>query len=471
MASPVDDRGVDAFQELLQAGGRGRGAKTEALEALSLRPVWLATWEPKAEGYRTLINAEGEEALAVFSSEDGLKSAAAQFDWLEPDGSLATHRAIGGDILRHAWTREYAFVVIDIGSPHSLEYERGELKTILRELDSTGPFRTSAPPPPPPKKAASGSFAPPKEQAIEHISTMYSMAPSQSEKLDRLSDIPTKPYELPHDSEPPTQPRAALPEREPPSRRRRSSRPASKPKSEPPGAKIEEIGATPSALGDRGTYGAASIIPSSHPKPKSRPPSPDPSSGDDAHPESVSPMSSSAPKLNSEAPTAPAAQPLPTLQPGKLKLPAVGPIGAGGVEPKPPSEAPKAAPRQTETPPAKQPPRVVAPSIGDGIKLVELFEPPDEELLSSLASVLRGYFEVEWASYCHVGRPAGGPSPAIGLRIDDNYRDNVTAIIKDLCEAARKHEIEIDVLLIDGHDLLRKSRERAVVFYPWKPKS
>ena len=162
MASPVDDRGGDAFRELLKEGSKGPGAKSAALEGLSLRPVWLATWEPKAEGYRTLINAQGEEALAVFSSEEGLKAAAAQFDWLEADGSLATHRAIGGDILRHAWTREYAFVVIDITSRYSLEYERAELKAILRELDSTGPFRTSRPPPPPLKKAAASSFPPPK---------------------------------------------------------------------------------------------------------------------------------------------------------------------------------------------------------------------------------------------------------------------------------------------------------------------
>ena len=75
-----------------------------------------------------------------------------------------------------------------------------------------------------------------------------------------------------------------------------------------------------------------------------------------------------------------------------------------------------------------------APSIGDGIKLVELHDPPDEELLATLAGVLRGYFEIEWASYCHVARPAGPPSPAIGLRVADNYRDNVTAIIKDITE-------------------------------------
>ncbi|MGB5680370.1 MAG: hypothetical protein WBM47_00870 [Polyangiales bacterium] len=470
MASPVDERGVDAFRELLKEGNKGPGAKTAALEGLSLRPVWLATWEPKAEGYRTLINAQGEEALAVFSSEEGLKAAAAQFDWLEADGSVATHRAIGGDILRHAWTREYAFVVIDITSTYSLEYERAELKGILKELDSTGPFRTSRPPPPPLKKAAASSFPPPKERPIEGISTMYSMAPSHSEKLDRLSDLPTKPHDVLHDSEPPTQPRAALPEREPPTRRRKSSRPAHKPKSEPAGPKIQEVTAARSSIGDRGTYGAASVIPRSEDRPKSKPPAWDPSESAIEQPLSVDPMSSSAPKLNSDAPTAPAAQPLPTLQPAKLKLPAIGPIGAGRVEPDHPIETPKETKPEAEMPPTNHPPRVAAPSIGDGIKLEEIYDPPDEDLLQTLAAVLRGYFEIEWASYCHVGRPSGGPSPAVGLRVADNYRNNVTAIIKDLCEAARKHEVEIDVLLIDGHDLLRKSREKAFVFYPWKPK-
>ncbi len=149
MVSPVDDRGSEALRILLSAGAKGPGPKSEALEALALRPVWLATWEPRAEGFRTLINGEGEEALAVFSTQAELNSAAKQFDWLEKDGTVATHRAIGGDILRHAWTREYAFVVIDIGTAHSLEYGRDELKSILREMDSTGPFRTSRPPPPP----------------------------------------------------------------------------------------------------------------------------------------------------------------------------------------------------------------------------------------------------------------------------------------------------------------------------------
>jgi hypothetical protein len=174
-------------------------------------------------------------------------------------------------------------------------------------------------------------------------------------------------------------------------------------------------------------------------------------------------------RLTSDAPTAPAAHPLPSLEPGRLKLPAIGPIGAGPAEPPPPLDA-KQTNAKTEKPPAPKGPRVPAPSIGDGIKLVEVHEPPDEALLKSLAGVLRGYFEIEWASYCEVARPAGQASPAVGLRITDEYRDNVTAIIKELCEASREHEVEIDVLLIDGHDLLRKAREKAVVFYPWKPK-
>jgi len=469
MTSPVDDRGVDGFLVLLNEGAKGPGPKCEALEALALRPVWLATWEPRAEGFRTLINADGEEALAVFSSEEKLKSAATRFDWLESDGAIAMHRAIGGDILRHAWTREYAYVVIDIGCEYSLEYERDELKSIMREMDSTGPFRTSRPPPPPPPKKPSprSSFPVP----VERVSTMYSMVPSHAEKLDRLSDLPTRPHQIPHDSEPPTKPRAALKESEPPPRQRKSSRPAHKPKSEPLGSKIEEVRANTAKLGEDGTYGAASVIPPSEPRSKSISPSIVTTQDDMRKPESAHPVSTAAPKLTSDAPTAPAAHALPSSQPGKLKLPAIGPVGAGPVEPSPP---PKKAEKPAEDPDknavTQHPPRVAAPSIGDGIKLVPVRYAPDETLLKTLAAVLRGYFEIEWASYCEVARPAGDPTPAVGLRITDNYRDNVTAIIKALCDAGRAHDVEIDVLLIDGHDMLRKARERAVVFYPWKPK-
>jgi len=480
MESPLDDRGSDAFRILLTAGAKGPGPKSEALEALSLRPVWLATWEPRAEGFRTLINADGEEALAVFSSQAELKSAAKQFDWLEEDGTVATHRAIGGDILRHAWTREYAFVVIDIGTAHSLEYERDELKSILREMDSTGPFRTSRPPPPPSsakseQPAARSSFPAP----VERISTLYSMAPGQVEKIEHLSELPTQPHPILYDSEPPTQPRAALKQSqaapkkdEAPTTQRKSSRPAHKPKSEPPGVNIEEVPADSAQLGEGGTYGAASVAPTagqlSMPVTSSMVvTSKGAKEGDSEHP-----LSSSAPRLHSDAPTAPAAQALPSLEPQKLNLPPIPPVAPPPVAPEAKASTVPPAERTVPDakPPAVNPARIPAPSIGDGINLVELRDAPNEDWLKAMADHLRGFFEIEWASYCEVARKGGGSTPAVGLRITDNYRDNVTAIIKELIEISHKHEMEIDVLLIDGHDLLRKARERGFVFYPWKPK-
>ncbi len=466
----MDDRGVSALHALLNDGGKGPGPKAEALEAIVLRPVWLATWEPRAEGFRTLINPAGEEALAVFSSEAELKAAAQKFDWLEPDGGIATHRAIGGDILRHAYTREYAFIVIDIGSGHSLEYARHELKKLLGEMDVTGPFKTSRPPPAPDKPPASSSFPTPQEKPI---STVYSMMPSQAEKLDRLSDMPTQPHSIPYDSEPPTQPRATVAKSEPPARQRKSSRPEHKPKSKPPGTKIEEVAASRAALGEKGTYGAASVMPIDQP-PKTITPSMVVTERKLGEPDADHPVSSTG-RLNSDAPTAPAAQALPSMEPGRLKLPEVGPVGVGNAPPPPPPTAEakaqsQPAPKKTEAPRTPQPSRIAGPSIGDGIQLAEMRERPNKDLLKSLADVLRGYFEVEWASYCEVHRPGGNPGPAVGLRITDNYRDNVTAIIKDVTEASRKQDVEIEVLLIDGHDMLRKARERGFVFYPWKPK-
>ena len=480
MVSPVDDRGSEALRILLSAGAKGPGPKSEALEALALRPVWLATWEPRAEGFRTLINGDGEEALAVFSSQAELNSAAKQFDWLEKDGTVATHRAIGGDILRHAWTREYAFVVIDIGTAHSLEYGRDELKSILREMDSTGPFRTSRPPPPPSpekpsKPAARSSFPAP----VERISTLYSMGPGQVEKIERLSELPTQPHTILYDSEPPTQPRAALKPSdaapkidEAPTTQRKSSRPAHKPESKPPGVDIEEVVADLAQLGEGGTYGAASVVPTAGQPSLPITPSMVVTSKNTKEADSEPPLSSSAPKLNSDAPTAPAAQALPSLEPHKLHLPPIQPVAPPPVSPK--AKASTVPPAERTVPDAKPPSaiptRIPAPSIGDGIKLVELRDPPNQDWLKAIADVLRGYFEVEWASYCEVARKGGNPTPAIGLRITDNYRDNVTAIIKELIETSRTHEMEIDVLLIDGHDMLRKARERGFVFYPWKPK-
>lgn len=484
MADPVDERDVDAFLRLLVEGLKGPRSKSEALEALAGTRVWLATWEPRAEGFRTLINGEGEEALAVFSSEKELMHAAARFNWLDPDGSIATHESMGSDIVRHAWTREYAFLVVDIAATHSLEFGREELRTVLRELDRTGPFRTSRPPAPGPVETTTkaSSFPPP----VDKVSTMYSMAPSRAEKLDRLSDLPTKPHQslkpsdAADDSEPPTRPHRKLNDEaiDPVTGNRPSSRPAAKPDSNPP-PQIQEVGGSP-RMNAGGTYGAASVVPPS----ARRSPTPAAQEGQGLEAPSSRPLSERAQGLHSDAPTAPAAQATDISAGGKLALPPIGPIGKPA-DPAPPTMPPAAtAPppaREPESEPeseheaktkpgAARPSRLAPSSIGDAIELVPLVSAPDDALLDTLSVVLRKYPEIEWASYCQVARPAGDPSPAVGLRVMDTYRDNVTMIIKELCEAGRTHDVELDVLLVDGHDLLRKARENAFVFFPWKPK-
>ncbi|MCZ6805665.1 MAG: hypothetical protein O7F08_01825, partial [Deltaproteobacteria bacterium] len=211
--------------------------------------------------------------------------------------------------------------------------------------------------------------------------------------------------------------------------------------------KIKEIVPESARVEVAGTYGAASSVPPTVPRSSSAGLS--------------RPVSEAAPRLNSDAPTAPAARASDLVPRGRFALPPIG---------KPEVDSPPVVEEPASNEGANRPSRLAAPSIGDAIELVPLLRPPDEELLDILGAVLRRYPEVEWASYCQLARPAGSPSPAVGLRVTDTYRDNVTAIIKELCEASRTRDVEIDVLLIDGHDLLRKARERAFVFFPWKPK-
>ena len=487
MVSPVDDLSMEGFLRVLREAGTDPRAKAEALEGLALRKVWLATWEPHAEGFRTLINSDGEEALAIFSSESELMLAADRFEWLETDGTVANHQSLGEDILRHAWTREYAFVVLDIAASHSLEFDREELRSALREMETTGPFRTSRPPSSSvfeePEPAS--SFPPP----VERISTTYSMAPTSAEEFAHLTEAPARPGHFYEESEPPTKPHpkpAGSQQPGKPESRRAHPRARARQKSEQP--TIEEVVPESAAMGAAGTYGAASVFP---PTERTAAGTERPGLFDPP----ATPSPEAAAPFNSEAPTAPTERPSDLVTPRRLVVPPLEPPApeqqptgaAAELQAELQAKAFDTGPRldfEEESDPdeavsrqppaggqeAKLPSRLVPPSIGDAIELVELRQAPDEGLLETLAVVLRRYPEIEWAAYCHVARASGEEGPGIGLRIVETYRDNVTTIIKELCESGGTRDIELEVLLIDGHDLLRKAREHAFVFFPWKPK-
>jgi hypothetical protein len=143
MSNGGHDRGLEAFRRLLADARLGGQAKVDALLALGQRTVWVAAWGPAHEGFRTLTNSDGATALPVFTSEGDLASASEKFGWSAPGGPAG--REVGArEALRHAIAHNLEYVIVDIGSEHTLEIERSEIEPMMtpeaRRESATGPF-------------------------------------------------------------------------------------------------------------------------------------------------------------------------------------------------------------------------------------------------------------------------------------------------------------------------------------------
>jgi hypothetical protein len=546
------DQSIEGFLRLLQRASGNPRDKLAALEALGSQRVTVASWEPQAEGFRTLVNASGEEALAVFSSKDELHAAAVRFGWLDGEGGIAIRETQGGDIIRHAWTREYDFVVVDVASSHSVEYARAELEPLAtQEIEQTGKFRTSRPPPRPKSQEAPAEVPKPRVN-IEAASTQYHLTPPIRETLS----VPSTPHKaggfsgLPKsDSKDPAMtvevsvavnlsPSNAPPNKPSIPRRRSSAKPLRKKVATPA---IEEVQVDPATLGAGGTYGAATVIASTQ-KPSLQ-------SGASATARVVSEFDTTdpgAPFLQlEESEQRPAlAEPRPEagLAPPSLpheeelhdddvlddhthagelhdddvfddhthagELQANEPIVDAGHDGElhdddvfddrtrvgeiqgnervvdempngatPGDRIPRAGIRVDDDthpvdiagPARRKVKRLKERSIHDSIELAPLPSAPGEELLKDLSQALRNFPEIDWAAICLMN-DGGRTAPTIGLRIADNYRENVDYIVEAVVRASQPHALDLDLLLIDGHDLLRKARESAFVFFPWAPK-
>jgi len=137
------DRALEAFRRLLSDAAAGGQAKVDALVALSQRTLFVATWTPGGDDYRTLMSSQKQSALPVFTDEASLQEAAARFGWLGPDGTVP-HKEVGArQVFRHVLAHDLGFLVVDIASPHALECERAEIEPLLAtrgRSDSSGPF-------------------------------------------------------------------------------------------------------------------------------------------------------------------------------------------------------------------------------------------------------------------------------------------------------------------------------------------
>ncbi len=512
MLNSEEDQGLERFLRLLRQANGNPPGKHAALDALGGLRVKLASWEPVAAGFRTLVNASGEEALAVFSSEDELRAAAARFDWFDEQGGLSIQEADGAEIIVHAWKREYDFVVVDVASHHAIEYVRDELEPFAtQEPEQTAKFGASRAPsqhnsngasvevprPPVDSKAAPTQYhlAPPITETLS-ASPMTRRRRSSSGLPKRSSSEPAMKVEVAVE--------VSLTPSKAPSRgssvpKRGSSRKPSRKKVPTPA--IEEVPVDPASLGPGGTYGAATVIPEAKRSSRAR--------GASAAALEVSESQTTDPgaplfqiEKPEQSPAAPdslaAALVMPALtQGGELHdddvlddHTSVGELRDGELQGNEPivDEVRNGSagedqghrghvradddtqPVDIAGPARRKAKRLKERSVHEGIELAPLSSAPDEELLTDLAQALRSFPEIDWASICLMS-DAGHTGPAIGLRIADNYRENVDAIVEAVVRASQPYEADLDVLLIDGHDLLRKARESAFVFFPWAPKA
>jgi hypothetical protein len=147
-STPIDTATI-AFRRVLAEATVGDQARVDALVVLAQRKLFAATWPGPSQMVRTLTNSDGETALPLFTGLDSLESTASRFGWREPDGSLQ-FKALSA---REAWqlvlSRGVHFVVLDIGSEHSVEFAKQELEPLL-QLQSgragSGPFASAGEP-------------------------------------------------------------------------------------------------------------------------------------------------------------------------------------------------------------------------------------------------------------------------------------------------------------------------------------
>ncbi len=138
---PPRDSALEAFRRLLADAQTGGEPKLDAIAALLQRTVFVATL-PDGEGFRTLMNATGIEALPIFSDPSELESAGRRQGWVLSDGSMPFREVGSREALRRALSENLGFVVIDMAAEHALELSQSEFEPLLSSArrGEAGPY-------------------------------------------------------------------------------------------------------------------------------------------------------------------------------------------------------------------------------------------------------------------------------------------------------------------------------------------
>lgn len=451
------DQATGAFRRLLADAGSSEQARVDALVAFSQRLVLAPTW-PGQQAVRTLTNHEGETAMPLFTGQDVLDETASRFGWRNADGSLPMRRLEAREALMQALARGVQFVVVDIGSPHAMEFGRLEIEPMLAlPADRTGPFAAAGEPQAQLRDAVRRSNLPPSMGSA----VAKRAAPTNLPQIDApFADL--KPGKTPGER-PVSQPLPARP----------ASRPISRPLRDGP---LNELDA-PSPRAD------------SQPLPR-------------AQPGSQPKLPPTRPISQTRLPAArPASQPLmPAVRPGsEPRLPAARPASAATIargdattpsaarevaarartaaslaEARPPSINPPPMPAaaraaQSDATAATQPEPASPDASGAGreggepARELQPGELPDT-FLQAVSASLRSFPEVEWA--CVMAD--GGELPVIGVRVDPSFLNRVVQITDAIMRVADSDATPVQVLLLSTADLVKTARKQGKAFYPWK---
>lgn len=467
MSTTNANHALAAFVRLLLHARAGGQAKVDALLALSQRTMHVPRKVDGSDGFATLLNENGDWALPVFTSQEQLEAAADVFGWRRQDRSILAEEVGARRAVHYALNEGAAFMVIDAVAPHALEATREELKPLVstqNRSDTFGPYagvgrisssileatrpeaeRASVPPiaaprimrqpadpattvPKLPARVTRASFAPPRDdggpaQRRPTVSFARSSRPPAAVEvqLGRSSWSPDAPLDLP--SPPPVAGASSLP----PRREGREGQGSSAVDMRTGVGTLDQLDLDdpPSQVSIRPISELPGLDDLAHRSERSRPPS----------------------------------------RPAAALLDLDDPLDLG--EPTGPSDteipaAPESVVSATVTP---------LPSADEPYQIRALLKPPDDALLATLTDVLRDYPEVEWATYSLAARGAGSAKPAVGLRIIDNFRANVDAIVTLTQVTGRDHGTPLQVLLLDDAELVRAARQLGEVFYPWRRKT
>ena len=171
----------EAFQRLLALAAEGGQAKVDALVALSQRTVFVPTWVPGDEAFRTIFSSSGVAALPIYTSQAELEEMSRRFGWATPDGRTPFREVGARGTFSHA-TAQNLLIIVNMGSDASIEIDQDEIRPLLTpaaKRESQGPFAATGrvsvsiaeavnrrTPPPPRPGSSPGTVAAPTAPAI-----------------------------------------------------------------------------------------------------------------------------------------------------------------------------------------------------------------------------------------------------------------------------------------------------------------